>query len=67
MHTHLSRRLVRAVISGHVAAYGDLLIEPVRQECVRRLAPPLVDRFRCEFSRLGPDAVALGAARLAAG
>jgi glucokinase len=55
------------VIGGPVAAYGDLLLEPVRQECVRRLAPPLVDQFRCEISPLGPDAVALGAARLAAG
>jgi predicted NBD/HSP70 family sugar kinase len=53
------------VISGPVAVYGDLLLEPVRQECVRRLAPPLVETFRCEISPLGADAVALGAARLA--
>ena len=53
------------VISGPVAAYGDLLLEPARQECVRRLAPPLAATFRCEISLLGPDAVALGAARLA--
>ena len=53
------------VISGPIAAYADLLLEPVRQECVRRLAPPLVETFRCEISPLGADAVALGAARLA--
>jgi predicted NBD/HSP70 family sugar kinase len=53
------------VIAGPAAAYGDLLIEPVRQECVRRLPPALAGRFRCEMSPLGDDGVAIGAARLA--
>jgi predicted NBD/HSP70 family sugar kinase len=53
------------VIAGPVAAAGDLLIEPVRQEAGRRLAPALAERFRCEISPLGEDGVAIGAARLA--
>lgn len=53
------------VISGPVAAAADLLLEPVRQECARRLPPPLADQFRCEISPLGVDGVAIGAARLA--
>ncbi len=53
------------VIAGPAAAYGDLLIEPVRQECTRRLPPALAARFRCEMSPLGDDGVAIGAARLA--
>jgi predicted NBD/HSP70 family sugar kinase len=54
------------VIAGPVAAAGDLLIEPVRQEAARRLAPALATRFRCEVSPLGEDGIAIGAARLAA-
>ena len=54
------------VIAGPVAAYADLLLEPVRQECIRRLAPGLADTVRCEMSSLGAEAVAAGAARLAA-
>jgi glucokinase len=53
------------VISGPIASAGDLLLEPVRQECARRLPPRMVDRFRCEMSPLGDDGVAIGAARLA--
>jgi predicted NBD/HSP70 family sugar kinase len=53
------------VLSGPVAAAGDLLLEPVRQECARRLPPPMVPHFRCEISPLGADGVAIGAARLA--
>ena len=53
------------VISGPAAAYGDLLIDPVRQECTRRLLPAMVDRFRCEVSPLEANAVAIGAAHLA--
>ena len=54
------------VISGSVAAYGDLLLEPIRQECTRRLVPALVEQLRVEMSPLGPDATAHGAALLAA-
>jgi glucokinase len=52
------------VVGGSVAA-ADLLLEPVRQECVRRLPPESAD-LRVEFSTLGPDAIAIGAARLSA-
>jgi predicted NBD/HSP70 family sugar kinase len=54
------------VLSGEVAAAGDLLLEPVRQECGRRLPPGMVEQFRLEMSPLGEDGVAIGAARLAA-
>jgi predicted NBD/HSP70 family sugar kinase len=54
------------VLGGEVAAAGDLLLDPVRQECSRRLPPGLVDSFRLEMSPLGEDGVAIGAARLAA-
>jgi len=54
------------VIGGEVAAAGDLLIEPVRQECARRLPPGMVEQFRLEISPLSDDGVAIGAARLAA-
>lgn len=53
------------VLGGAIAAAGDLLLEPVRHECARRLPPAMVDQFRCEISPLGEDGVALGAARLA--
>jgi glucokinase len=54
------------VLGGDVAAAGDLLIEPMRQECARRLPPGMVDLFRLEISPLSNDGVAIGAARLAA-
>ena len=54
------------VLAGPVASAGDLLIEPVRQECARRLPPALAEQCRCEMSRLGGDGVAIGAAHLAA-
>jgi glucokinase len=52
------------VIGGPVASAGDLLIEPVRQEFLKRLPPALADQVRCEMSPLGFDGVAIGAARL---
>lgn len=52
------------VVSGSVAA-ADLMLEPVRQECMRRLPPEWMAELRVEFSTLGPDAIAIGAARLA--
>lgn len=52
------------VISGAVAA-ADLMLDPVRQECARRLPPDAMQELRVEFSPLGPDAIAIGAARLA--
>jgi hypothetical protein len=41
------------------------MLEPVRQECLRRLPPDAMTDLRVEFSTLGPDAIAIGAARLA--
>lgn len=54
------------VLGGELAAAGDLLLEPIRQECLKRLPPRMVEHFRFEVSPLGDDGVALGAARLAA-
>lgn len=55
------------VIGGAIAGAGDLLLEPVRQECARRLSPALAGRLRIEISPLGSDAAAIGAARIACG
>jgi glucokinase len=52
------------VIAGSVAS-ADLMLELVRQECTRRLAPDAMADLRVEFSTLGPEAIAIGAARLA--
>ena len=52
------------VVGGSVAA-ADLMLEPVRHECARRLPPEAMNDLRVEFSMLGTDAVAIGAARLA--
>jgi glucokinase len=53
------------VISGEIANAKDLLLEPVLQECARRLPAGTMDALRVGFSALGSDAVAIGAARLA--
>jgi glucokinase len=53
------------VLAGALAEARDLLLEPVRQECARRLPPGLVESFRFEISTLGEDSVAIGAARIA--
>jgi len=52
------------VVSGSVAA-ADLMLEPVRLECSRRLSADAMTELRVEFSSLGADAIAIGAARLA--
>lgn len=53
------------VVVGGSVADADLMLEPVRQECLRRLPPEWMADLRVEFSTLGPDAIAIGAARLA--
>lgn len=53
------------IVVGGNAAAADLMLEPVRQECARRLPAEWMNDLRVEFSALGPDAVAIGAARLA--
>ena len=52
------------VVSGRVAV-ADLMLEPVRQECARRLPPEWMSDLRVEFSTLGADAIAVGAAHSA--
>ena len=54
------------VLGGTIAASGDLMLEAIRLECSRRLRPAQADRVRIVLSTLGPDAVAIGAARAAA-
>lgn len=54
------------VLAGDLAAAGDLLFTPIAQECARRVPPSMVPEFRLELSTLGANAVAIGAARLAA-
>jgi|SRR5262245_30748107 len=52
------------VVGGSVAA-ADLMLDAVRLECSRRLPPDAMTDLRVEFSSLGADAVAIGAARFA--
>lgn len=53
------------VIAGGLADAADLLMEPITQECSRRLPPGMRPHLRLESSRLGQLGVAIGAARLA--
>lgn len=53
------------VIVAGPSAVADLMLEPVRLECARRLASDTMKDVRVEFSALGTDAVAIGAARIA--
>jgi glucokinase len=53
------------VLSGTLATSGDLMLEPVRAECARRLCPGQSDKLRIVLSALGDDAAAIGAARAA--
>ena len=53
------------VIGGPVTSAADLLIEHTRQDFMRRLPPPMAGKVCCEFSPLGEDAIAIGAARAA--
>ena len=53
------------LLGGVLQSSGDLLLEPIRQECARRMPPGLVERTRIEISPLGADAAPMGAARFA--
>ncbi len=53
------------VLGGMIASAGDIMLEAIRVECHRRLRPAQVERLRIVLSTLGPDAVAIGAARAA--
>jgi predicted NBD/HSP70 family sugar kinase len=54
------------VLGGALAATGDMMLEAIRMECSRRLSPAQAERVRIVLSTLGSDAVAIGAARMAA-
>ena len=53
------------VRGGILQSAGDLLLEPIRQECARRMPPGMTERVRIEVLQLGPDAAPMGTARLA--
>jgi len=53
------------VLGGMLEGAGDLILEPARQECARRLPHRLAESLRIEISPLGNSAIAIGAARLA--
>ena len=54
------------VLGGTIAASGDMMLEPIRLECSRRLRPAQIERVRIVLSTLGAESVAIGAARAAA-
>ena len=51
------------VLGGMIVSASDMLFEPIRLECARRVRPRSPDRLRLLLSPLGDDAVAIGAAR----
>jgi len=54
------------VLGGVIAESGDMMLEAIKVECGRRLAPQQSELVKIVLSTLGPDAVAIGAARAAA-
>lgn len=53
------------VLGGILQSSGDLMLEPIRQECARRMPPGMNDQVRIEVSQLGADSAPIGAARFA--
>ncbi len=53
------------LLGGILQSSSDLLLEPIRQECARRMPPGIMERSRIEISPLGVDAAPMGAARYA--
>jgi predicted NBD/HSP70 family sugar kinase len=53
------------VLGGMVQSAGDLLLEPLRYECARRMSPDMYRSMKIELAALGADAPAIGAARQA--
>jgi len=53
------------VLGGILQSAGDLLLDPIRQECARRMPPAMQEHTKIELSRLGPDAAPMGAAKFA--
>jgi glucokinase len=52
-------------LGGILQSSSDLLLEPIRQECARRMPPAILEHTRIEISPLGADAAPMGAARFA--
>ena len=53
------------VLGGMIAESGDVMLEPIKIECSRRLQPQHAELIHVVLSTLGNDAVAIGAARAA--
>jgi len=53
------------LLGGILQSSSDLLLEPIRQECARRMPPGIQERARIEISPLGVDAAPIGAAQFA--
>jgi len=53
------------LLGGILQSSSDLLLEPIRQECARRMPPGILERSRIEISPLGVDAAPMGAAKFA--
>jgi glucokinase len=51
------------VLGGIMLSASDLLLEPIRLECARRMPPAMLTGIRIEVSTLDANAVAIGAAR----
>lgn len=53
------------VLGGVLQSAADLLLDPIRQECARRMPPGILERTHIEVSTLGLDAAPTDAARFA--
>jgi glucokinase len=53
------------ILGGALVSAGDMMLEPIRTECSRRLRPAQSDRINIMLSSLGDDVIAIGAARAA--
>jgi len=51
------------VLGGMIASSGDIMLDAIRTETLRRLLPQQAEQVRIELSSLGDDAIAIGAAR----
>jgi len=53
------------VLGGILQSSSEILLEPIRQECARRMPPGIYENARIEISQLGVDSAPIGAARFA--
>jgi glucokinase len=53
------------VLGGMIAESGDVMLEPIKTECSRRMHPQQSELIHIVLSTLGHDAAAIGAARAA--